>query len=351
MTEIQTVKGPLGDEQLHWIVELYGGVDPKYASASFVAHQFVGNPFGWSAHTFAIDRGVPVGHTAVVPFRAHRGADPLVAGKIEAVVVAPEYRGTRMPDGTSVAVAILSRAYSFAHECGIDYLFGLAPPRVTAVHARAGCTRLRVDTPTSVLITNPRRVGLEWPVRRRAAVTALAVAQNAVAAMVGAAVRLVAQSTRDATLRTPSAVDAELGLTDFDGENWTIAGDAAWDWYTSSDVLSVLEVPGKHGSRALLRYREGDGASVQIVAWRAARPGTFEALLLIDHCRRLARRSGAPTLRFQPWSGPPGNGALVSACRLAGFARRNETELVLHAVDGSTEIEKLSLTPYFYITF
>ena len=64
------MRGPLDDEQLGWVADLYGPVDPKYSSLEFLRHQLNENSYGWSAHAFAFDDGKPVGHTAIVPFRA-----------------------------------------------------------------------------------------------------------------------------------------------------------------------------------------------------------------------------------------------------------------------------------------
>ena len=77
--EIRKIRGPLDEEQLGWITSLYGPVDPKYASLDFVRYQFVGNPYGWSAHAFALTEDGPVAHVGVVPFRARLGSQPLAA--------------------------------------------------------------------------------------------------------------------------------------------------------------------------------------------------------------------------------------------------------------------------------
>jgi hypothetical protein len=66
---------------------------------------------------------------------------------------------------------------------------------------------------------------------------------------------------------------------------------------------------------------------------------------------RIARARGARTVRFQPWSGTAGDGALVRACRLLGFVRRTETELVLHADSPELAAAPVRLTPFFYVTF
>ena len=90
---------------------------------------------------------------------------------------------------------------------------------------------------------------------------------------------------------------------------------------------------------------------MQIVAWRPKQPGLAAAVLLLGATRSLARREGAPTVRFQPWDGAAGDGALTRACRLFGLVPRTETELVLHPGDEGVPVEALALTPFFYVTF
>jgi hypothetical protein len=351
MTELVTVRGPLDDDQIGWICALYGPTDPNYASSDFVRHQFVGNPFGWSTHAFAMDGGRAVGHTGVVPFVARRDGRPVSAGKIEAVVVAPSHRGTRLPDGRSLAVGVLETAYAHAHGCGIDLLFGLAPPRVAAVHERAGCRRLKIDVPTYVLVTGPSAVGVDWPRRRRVATSGLSVAQNLAAGSAFRLARTLTGTRSRPSIEPPTDDDATMAAADPGPGRWTISGDEAWSWYAGSGTLRALTIPGPYGSRALIRYREGDSASIQVVAWRPERAGLLPAVLLLGSARLIARRADAPTLRFQPWPGSCGNGELVRACRRLGLFPRTETELVLHASDPGVEIEQLDLTPFFYITF
>jgi hypothetical protein len=349
--ELRTIRGPLDDEQLGWITDLYGPVDPKYGSLEFVRHQFVGNPYGWSAHAFAIDDGKAVGHCAAVPFCARLGGQPLVAGKIEAVVIAESHRGRRTESGGSLILELLSTMYAFAHENGVAILFGLAPPRVAAIHARAGCRRVTVDAPTYVLVTGPLAVAREWSTRRKIAAVGLSVAQNALAATAYAAARAVTGAWGAPRVEVPTAADAELAVSTAVDGRWTVSGAEAWEWYAGSGVLRAVEIDGRFGSRAIVRLRESDAAAVQIVAWRPKRPGSLPALLLLGALRGVARRGSAPSLRFQPWQGSGGDGRLAHACRLLGFARRGDTELVVHWTDPALDGVELLLTPFFYVTF
>ena len=341
MTEIIALRGPLDDERLGWIAALYGPVDAKYASLHYVRHQFVENPFGWAVHTFVMDGNRAAGHCAAVPFRANFGGDELVAGKIEAVVLAEDQRGRRIDDGRSLAVAMLAAMYASAHEHGIPVLFGLAPPAVAAVHARAGCERRRVPDQTYVGIATPRADTATG--KRRVAMRLLAGVQRAlIAAVPRLHTDLATAGAKDVTLvAIPPPRDG----------SWTISGETSWAWYVGSGLLHVVETRGRAGARALIRLADTPGADVQIVAWQPRGQALASAVLLLAAVARLARARGARTIRFQPWAGTAGDGALARACRLLGFVRRAETELVLNAATSQLAVADVQLTPFFYVTF
>jgi hypothetical protein len=339
VTEIVSVKGPLDDERLSWITTLYGPVDEKYASIDFVRHQFVGNPFGWSTHTFVMDGERAAGHCSAIPFRARYGADEIVAGKIEAVVLAEDQRGRRTEDGRSLAVAMLSAMYEAAHDHGTPLLFGLAPPNVASVHARAGCKRLRLTATTYVHISSPRRIDTPQ-VRRRVAVNALAAAQRLLLSL---------RSSGRPHVEEPTAEDAASveAAPPPDGA-WTISGADSWDWFAGCGLLRAVEIGG---ARAIVRLADVAGADVQIVAWRPGPQPQRSAMRLLAALALLSRRRGARTLRFQPWVGTGGDGVMAQACRRAGFVRRSETELVLHSRRPELMVADVQLTPFFYVTF
>jgi hypothetical protein len=346
--EIRKIRGPLTEEQLGWITSLYGPVDPKYGSLDFVRHQFVGNPYGWSAHAFALTEEGPVAHVGVVPFHARLGSQPLAAGKIEAVVVAESHRGGRTESGGSIAVETMSAAYALAHENGIRMLFGLAPPRVAAVHARAGCKRVTVEAPTHIFVGQPLAAARDWSPRRKAAAVCLSLAQNTVLGLLYVATRPVAgRRLRIEPLRPD---DADLAVASVGDGEWTVSGFDAWDWYAGSGALHAIEIGGPFGSRAIVRLG-ARGSSLEIVAWRPRRTGLVPGLLLLVALARIARRNSAPTLRFQPWPGQGGNGALARACRTLGLVQRRETELVLHVEDPELASADVQLTPFFHVTF
>lgn len=346
MTEIRIAVRAPDEEELGWIAQLYGVVDPKYGSPAFLHHQFVENPLGWSVHVFALENGEPVAHTAAIPCRARRGGEELLAGKVEALVVAASHRGRRA-DGSSLAVEINERLHEAAHAAGIPVLFALATAQANRVFERAGFRPVSHGVPSYVLVTDGAAAA-----RGRGstalAVRAIGIAQRAALALARTAVRLSAG--RPEVLVTPAATaDAELARAD-QSSRWTIAGSDAWSWYAASGLLQAVEIAGPFGAKAIVRLPRdaADEAPAQIVAWRPRREGLLPPLLLLLTVARLARAAGAATLRFQPWAGPGGDTGLPRACRILVFLRRRIVELELH---GEVEFDEVALTPFFYVTF
>jgi len=341
--ELRRLEGRLDDERLGWIARLYGPTDAKYRSLAYVRHQFAENPFGWSVNVFAVADGEPVGHCGVVPFRARLDGQPFTAGKLEALAVAPSHRGRR-PDGGSVSVDVLRALYALALATEMRVIFGLAPPRVGGIHVRAGCTLVPVDAPSLVLVTNPSGVGAGGSARRRLAAV-LAAGQGALLAAAAAG------AVGEVRVREPGPADADLAEAAAPAGAWTVSGADAWEWYAGSGALQVVEVAGRHGSRALVRIGEAGAAPVQIVGWRAEAGGRRSATALVAALAALARRAGAPTLRFQPWRGSGDDGTLARACARLGFVRRSDFDLLVKSDDEGFPAAAAAVNPFFYVTF
>jgi hypothetical protein len=351
VVELRRIKGPLDDERLEWLTRIYGPVDAKYRSLEYVRRQFVGNPFGWSAHVFAVAGDEPVGHCGAVPFRAQVSGKPITVGKLEALAVAPTHRGRR-EDGGSLATDILAALYPFAVETGLALLFGLAPPPVARIHVRAGCRQVPLDAPAYVHVSNRRTFAGQSPSTARWIVAAaLSLAQRVLLESAYGLARAATGSWSAPALREPGDDDAELAASETGEGTWTVSGADAWDWYAASGVLRSLEIPGRFGSRALLRVDEAAATTVQLVAWRSPRGGLLAATLLLGAAARIARARSSPTLRFQPWRGTGGDGGLARACRRLGFVERPEADLLLYTHDDALLAATPALTPFFYVTF
>ena len=330
MTEIVTVAG-LDDEKLDWVAQLYGRADPKYRDREYREHLFLRNPVGPSLHAFAVDGERAVGHCCVVRTRALLGDDDLPAGKLEALWIEESHRG-RQPTGETVVRELLTRLYEFSDAQGLELVHALATPRIGKVIAFAPLSPVGKRSLVSVLGRG------SVPVRMLA--TIQRAAREAGAAPVG-----------NTSLRaaTPEDVDLARVLQPQPGRWAVVAGDA-WGWYCSSPFVAVLELDG---SRALVQLPAASHEPLRVIGWKDERPGLRSALRLVAAAGRLARARGAATLRFQPWDGDAGDGALARACRLAGFVPRDDlTTVWVHTRDpGLARPEAAVSTPFLYLGF
>lgn len=344
---VETVRGPLDDERLGWIAALYGRVDAKYRSNTYLRHLLEANPCGWSLHAFALDGARAVGHCCVVPLPARRARRELLSGKVEAYVVEEAYRArTTGPDDTLLAVELLRRLYEFADGNGIEVLHAFATPELGILHRMLGFRRLDVGERSLVRLTEPRAAG--------AIGGALYATQSALGEAIYAGARSAARVWRTPALRPLSDDDAVLAEAEPGDETaWTISGTDAWPWYAGSNLLGVLEIPGRAGSRALVRTADGSAEGFRILGWRPTRPGLLPALLLLGAASRLARRQRASALRFQPWHGRSGDGSLARAARVLGFVPRADfSTLYVRSADPElARAANVRLTPFFYTTF
>lgn len=300
-------------------------------------HLFTRSPAGPALHSFALDEGRPVGHCAVVPLRARRGTGELRSGKLEALWIESSHRGRR-GGAEPVYRTLLDRLYAAADERGFELIHGHATPRIGRVI---------------------RFLPLA-PVGKRSWVSAVGSGERARTALAGAQRGLrelayaVSRPAGEATVRTANGDDADLvDAPSPPPGRWTgVVGDA-WDWYRSSPLVRVLEVPGPHGGRALIQIPATQREPVRIVGWRPRRPGLRSALLLLGAAGRVTRETGGRTLGFQPWPSEAGDGALERACRLLGFVRRHDrTTLWVRTHDPElARPEVVVPSPLFYLGF
>ena len=334
MAEIVTVEGPLEPERLGWVMDLYGRADPKYRRRDIAEHLFTRSPAGPALHSFAVAGGRGVGHCCVVPLPARLGRDPLRSGKLEALFLEEVHRG-RPAEAEPVVVSLLSRLYEFADERGIEVVHAYATPAIGRV---IGFTPLEgVGEPSLVSIASPKT----WPER------GLAAAQLAARSVAGA-------GRTDARLTQAMPEDADLAHAQQPPPGaWTSLVEDAWDWYSSSPLVRVLELPGESGCRALVQVPGTPGEPVRLIGWRPVRSGLRPALLLLAALGRLARTTGATTLRFQPWASEAGDGTLRRACRLTGFIPRSDlSTLWIRTTNAElARPDRIVPTPLFYLGF
>ena len=335
MASVTVARGPLDHERLGWVAELYGAADAKYRDPSFLAHMFVDNPSGPVLHAFGVEGDRAVGHVAVVPIPARYGDERLRSGKVEALFVAPTHRGRRGRQ-RALVLDLVEALYATADADGIDPLHAFVLPRVGRV---LGLAPAPLGNASLVTVLRPSSVE-----HRRAATAALAAAQ-----WIARTPARVARRSR-ANVRPPAPEDIDLVAAEPPADRWTIVADDVWDWYRASPLLRILELDDV---RALAQLPHDPGDPLRLVSWRSSRPGLGAAFSLVAAAERLARETGAGTIRFQPWPGAAGNGALARACRLAGFvSRRDFTTLYMRSQRPElVRAGSIVPTPFFFLGF
>jgi GNAT superfamily N-acetyltransferase len=319
------------------VADLYGQADPKYRRDDVLSHLFTQSPAGPALHSFALDDGRAVGHCAVVPMRARRGPDELRCGKLEALWIEESHRG-RTAGEEPLYRTLLDRLYAFADERGFELIHGHATPRIGRVIRFVPVEGVGKPSWVSVVAPGERALKL------------LAGAQRGLRELARAFSRPKAR----AALRPANAEDADLlEAPSPPPGRWTAVLGDAWEWYRSSPLVRVLDIPGEHGCRALIQVPATPFEPVRIVGWRSEHPGLRAAALVLAAAGRVARQAGAPTLRFQPWPSEAGDGALQRACRLLGLVRRDDqTTLWVRTHDPRlARPETIVPSPLFYLAF
>lgn len=339
--EVVAIDGPLDPDRLGWIADLYGAADPRYRRREFLEHLFVRGPAGPALHAFAVADGAPVAHSAVVPTPARRGSETLRTGKLEALYVAESHRGGR-GNGVPVVRRVLDALYDLADTRGFQVLHAFVAPRVGRT---IGFTRVDgVSPPSLVALLRPSRTGpaaaAEW---------ALATAQFGAGAIAGAGLRVAGARDSAPLTRAVDAVDATLLETPpLPSGAWAVVAERALDWYATSPFVRILE-PGD-GSRALVQLPGSPREPLRVAAWRSPSPGVRSAVVLLDAAARLARESGAATLRLQI---PRPDPHLRRAARALAFVERNDlTTLWVRTADPAlAEADAIVPTASLYLGF
>jgi hypothetical protein len=340
MPEIVTLEGPLDEERLQWVIDLYGEVDAKYRRRDILQHLLEQSPAGPALHAFAVEGGRGVGHCCVVPLPARRGSEPIRSGKLEALVVEKAFRGRRGTD-EPVVLSLLARLYELADERGIEVVHAYVTPAVGRV---TGFVPVEVGRPTLVAVVSPEDRGSRtrlWMER------ALAPIQRFVRALTGV-------GRPPAELRPAESADVDLlPAAPPPDAAWTSLAEDAWDWYRASPIVRVLALGGDGADRALVQVPGAPGEPVRLIGWRPSRAGVRPALQLLAALGATARASGAGTLRVQLWGPDVSSRTLNRACLLTGFVpRKDMTTLWVRARDHALERpDRIVATPLFYLGF
>lgn len=311
---IETVEGPLGQDDLRHICELYGrNVDPRYSDLEFVGNVFNNNPAGHSFHAFAYSGKEAIGCYGVIPVRVVARGREAWGGKGEALYVRPDFR----PAG----LFLVNRANAFVANRGLELLFGLTRDRVGRMLTAMGFTavpcvleqRLRLNRPEDIeQLANDRLL------RTGARVL------KAVQATAGSVVESVFPLRHDevtvndpARLEDAFAVIASAGATD--DSKWSVSVDEdSLRWYNSIGRLDVLSVEEASGEFVAVT-RGAKGGNAIVLRWNVQTGGVPRALRTLQYIVDKSQMEEAAGLSLGPSANMTRNGALRTAASLLGF--------------------------------
>ncbi len=356
MTVLDLVEGPLDDDRLRWVADLYGQADPRWADLAYVRHLLVDNPSGAAVHAFAMDDGRAVGHCCVLPMATRVGDQLATTGKIEALYLEPSARGDVVDHRgkpAPLSMAMLRELYDFAEARGMGLLHSYSAPELARLHRVARCHTVTVDAEVRAVALRPAAVARHATGRDRAIRLAGGWGQRVWLSLAGMAARAaVRRPGRSAVRAATEFPGGALAVAGPPPGRWAISGADAPGWYTSSSALRTVALPGVRPPLALVRWPLQPGDPALLVAADLAGGGLPEAIALVGATAALARRAGAASLSWGRWDGP--DTALIDrACRLLGFVVA-ERELTLSIRVSSAMFEESTQplpTPFLHAIF
>lgn len=350
---LRAIKGPLDDEWLGYIAELYGSLDPKYASIEYCRRLFNDNPIGYSVHVFAVHAsGMVVGHYGVIPIEINIAGERKRSGKPEAYLIKKEYRtyfakykGKNIPAG--IAIPMLLIRFAFEHK--IHVLHIIAPDDVGMIHKRTGYHVLE--------ITFDRYYFLNAPIKNPSAIKWLL--GNGVYVLQNALFRLIKVFTgakrfgciNGNRLETDhlDLICQELARSQKDfPHSWCISRDPETvRWYLSIGLLQVVMDSENPENFAVIRKCSPPGANlIEIVHWKGS-------LSLLARIIQEAKKQQGDLVIFNSHSLPEESSTLPKISRFFGFfPRHQKMNFYVQSPDPYfTHKKNLRFHPFFYTIF
>jgi hypothetical protein len=136
--ELDLVKGPLSDQMLVEVAELYGKTDGKYGDVEHCRLLFNLNPFGPALHAFAREQGAAIGHYCLIPYDLNFNGTEVRAAKGEALHLLADYRRSDCR-GVPTSNALLDGAQELARQEKIPISYAVVgAPGVIRLFQRCG---------------------------------------------------------------------------------------------------------------------------------------------------------------------------------------------------------------------
>lgn len=161
---ILNIKGPIDDDKLLIIAQLYGEYDKRLSDIENCKLKFNNNPFKYSLHTFVYYKDKIIAHCGVIPLEIFNGKNKELSGKLEALVVHKDYRKSFIKYNNKeipIIIAVIKSLNLFSSKEGIDLLHALNNNKLLGVIYRmSGYKKLSIYENLSLFILNSKKLSI-----------------------------------------------------------------------------------------------------------------------------------------------------------------------------------------------
>jgi hypothetical protein len=297
-----TVKGPINDDGLQCICDLYGRhVDSRYQNLPFVRTVFNGNPLGFSYHAFVYEGEKAVGCYSVIPMEVVSRGRLMLAGKGEALFLLEDFRRGPAEGKQMLApgLTLITEAHNFASKDGIDLFFCIAPQKLSRIFKVMGFSQLNARLNHRYFLLRPHLVRQLSPhVWKRAAASALSLAQQC-----SERLSWWGTSFLRPTLQIDPIFDAHrlqmiAARHAVEPHLWSVAlTERSLEWWLTMNYLEVIVVDNTDSEYVLIACG-GRGSNLEIVHWNIREGHILRALRVLCYIVRKARQQEAATISF-----------------------------------------------------
>ncbi|MBN2363365.1 hypothetical protein JXL83_04455 [candidate division WOR-3 bacterium] len=146
---VEAVKGPLSEEIIKTVSDLYGKFDSRFADFDYCLNKFNKNPYGYSYHSFAYDGKKIIGHCSVIPVKIIKDGREMKSGKSEAMILDQKYRKSAVFDGskdTPLLSGMVMSLYNAAMIDGVDPIHAISMnPGVCLINKLSGFKKISMS--------------------------------------------------------------------------------------------------------------------------------------------------------------------------------------------------------------
>lgn len=337
--KVETLKGPVSEQRLQQIAELYGRHDSKYKSVPFSRVTFNANLAGYSYHALAYDGPTLVGHYCLVPLPVLWHGDLVLGAKGEAFVVDEPYRGASVRlEGCKVPIGLalpkLVNAFALSEE--VKVLLMIANEDVGRIHRAMGACMTEQRGTSWVRLLGAKVDSRRFVVRIGAQIA------SPLQGLIERAWRRrygVYGNDRNCPWYGRGTQTATAGLT-------IPPSPDVLTWYCARGAV-VLRSTANHGDLSVVVANNPREKYVEIVGFDCSSPSLEGLTAALLAAADFAAACGADRLFYTTWTDMP---LVARACRRLGWLPQ-QRRMRLYTISTDQAVEDVNFGALFYSTF